>query len=67
MRKRTKSQSKIAKVMREYKTGELHSGSKEGPIVKSEKQARAIAMSEAGMNRRPSGKKKRKPAAKKKR
>ena len=35
--------------MREYGKGELHSGSKEGPVVKSRKQAIAIAMSEAGM------------------
>jgi hypothetical protein len=67
MKKPTKQQGKFAKVMREYKAGELHSGSKEGPIVKSEKQARAIAMSEAGMKKKPGGKKKRKPAAKKKR
>ena len=35
--------------MREYGKGELHSGSKKGPLVKSRKQAIAIAMSEAGM------------------
>lgn len=34
--------------MREYGKGELHSG-KGGPVVKSRKQAIAIAMSEAGM------------------
>ena len=39
---------KVAKVMREYKGGTLHSG-KKGPVVKSRKQAIAIAMSEAGM------------------
>ena len=38
---------KIAKVMGEYKRGELHSGSKKGPKVTSEKQAMAIALSEA--------------------
>jgi hypothetical protein len=38
---------KIAKVMREYKKGELHSGSKKGPVVKDRKQAVAIALSEA--------------------
>ena len=32
--------------MHEYKEGELHSGSKTGPIVKSRAQAIAIAMSE---------------------
>jgi hypothetical protein len=35
------------KVMREYKAGKLHSGSKKGPKVKSKKQAMAIALSEA--------------------
>lgn len=39
--------AKIAKVMREYKEGKLHSGSKKGPVVKNEKQAVAIALSEA--------------------
>jgi hypothetical protein len=38
---------KVAKVMREYKGGELHSGSKKGPIVKRRPQAIAIALSEA--------------------
>ena len=45
---------KIPKVMSEYKAGELHSGSKTGPVVKSRKQAVAIALSEA----RAAGKKK---------
>ena len=47
--KKTKGAKKVAKVMREYKSGKLHSGSKKGPVVKSRKQAVAIAMSEAGM------------------
>lgn len=42
-----KAKNKITKVMREYKHGELHSGSKKGPKVKSRKQAVAIALSEA--------------------
>jgi hypothetical protein len=42
-----KVSAKMEKVMHEYKEGELHSGSKKGPAVKSRKQAIAIAMSEA--------------------
>lgn len=38
---------KVGKVMHEYKHGELHSGSKKGPVVKSRKQAIAIGLSEA--------------------
>jgi len=33
-------------VMDEWKSGKLHSGSKKGPVVKSQKQAIAIALSE---------------------
>lgn len=40
--------SKVEKVMHEFKTGKLHSGSAKGPVVKSRAQAIAIAMSEAG-------------------
>jgi len=46
--KMSKGQKKVGKVMSEYKTGGLHSG-KGGPLVKSRKQAIAIALSEAGM------------------
>lgn len=46
--KKSKGQKKVAKVMKEFKSGTLHSG-KKGPVVKSKKQAVAIAMSEAGM------------------
>lgn len=38
--------NKIQKVMHEYKHGTLSSGSKQGPKVKSRKQAVAIALSE---------------------
>ena len=50
MKKKTKAQKKVGKVMREYKAGTLHSG-KGGPVVKSRKQAVAIALSEAGMSK----------------
>jgi Family of unknown function (DUF6496) len=53
MKKKTAAQKKISKVMREYKAGTLHSGKdpkgpKKAPVVKSKKQAIAIALSEAG-------------------
>lgn len=55
MKKKNKSkaarklaQKKVSKVMREFKGGTLHSG-KGGPVVKSRKQAIAIALSEAGL------------------
>jgi ribosomal protein L21E len=38
---------KVSKVMKEFKSGTLHSG-KGGKVVKSPKQAIAIALSEAG-------------------
>ena len=37
---------KVPTVMKEFKAGKLHSGSKKGPKVKSRKQAIAIALSE---------------------
>lgn len=55
-KKPSKMQEKVGKVMHEFKTGTLHTGSKKGPVVKNRKQAIAIAMSEAGMP-------KKKPAA----
>lgn len=45
--KESKGKKKIQKVMHEFKTEELHSGSKKGPIVKNPKQAIAIGLSEA--------------------
>ncbi len=42
-----KKKDKVAVVMHEYKEGDLHSGSKKGPVVKSRKQAVAIALSES--------------------
>lgn len=46
MAAKKKANTKITKVMHEWKTGTLHSG-KGGPVVKSKKQAIAIAISEA--------------------
>ena len=45
MKKMSKAQKKVGKVMGEYKEGTLHSG-KGGKVVKSRDQAVAIAMSE---------------------
>jgi hypothetical protein len=51
-KKPTKSQkAKLKKVFREWKDGKLHSGSKDGPVVKSHKQAIAIGLSEIGLSR----------------
>ncbi len=55
--KNAAKKAKIAKVMREFKGGTLHSG-KKGPVVKGKKQAIAIALSEAKMSKKKMGKKK---------
>lgn len=47
MAKKTKGQKKVSKVMKEFGSGQLHAGSKKGPVVTSKKQAVAIALSEA--------------------
>jgi hypothetical protein len=49
MKETKKQQAKIGKVMHEYKAGTLNTGSKHGPVVKSRKQAVAIALSQAGV------------------
>lgn len=56
--------NKVQKVMKEFKSGTLHSG-KGGPVVKSPKQAIAIALSEAGKSK-PKPKAKMKAKKKKK-
>lgn len=52
--KKGKGEKKVAAVMREYKSGSLHSG-KGGPVVKNPRQALAIALSEAGKARKDRG------------
>lgn len=46
--------------MDKFKAGELHSGSKKGPVVKNRKQAIAIALHESGQSKKKSPKKKKK-------
>jgi hypothetical protein len=48
---KTKAQKKISKVMKEFKRGELNVG-KSPKKVKSQKQAVAIALSQAGISKR---------------
>ena len=50
--------AKVAKVMKEFKAGTLNSGYSKGPIVKGNKQAIAIALSQAKMSKKKMGKKK---------
>ena len=55
--KKKAAAKKVAKVMREFKSGTLHSGknqkgAKKAPVVKNRKQAIAIALSEAGMSKK---------------
>lgn len=52
----TAQQKKFDKVMHEWSQGKLHSGSEDGPIVKDQDQAVAIAYAEArGMNKMAKG------------
>jgi hypothetical protein len=44
---KARREEKVHQTMHEYKHGELHSGSKKGPLVRSRKQAVAIALSQA--------------------
>lgn len=64
MPKLTRNASKSAKrerveeEMGKFKSGTLHSGSKKGRLVKSRKQAIAIALSESGQSRKKGQRKK---------
>lgn len=50
--------ARVKSEMDKWKAGKLHSGSKEGPVVKDQKQAVAIALSEAGESKKKGKKKK---------
>lgn len=58
---KTKAAKKAAmrQTLGEYKRGELHSGAKDGPKVKSRKQAVAIALNESGQSRKKKARNKR--------
>lgn len=58
MKKKTKADKKISRVMREFRAGTLKSSS--GQKVKTLAQARAIALSEAGISRKDKSDKKKK-------
>lgn len=47
-----KQKNKVSKVMKEFKDGTLRSGNADGPKVTSRQQAIAIALSEAGVNKK---------------
>lgn len=50
--KESKGKKKVSKVLGEFKHGDLHSGSKKGPVVQNPKQAIAIGLSEAGLSKK---------------
>lgn len=49
---KAKKKSRVKSEMEKFKHGDLHSGSKHGPIVSNPKQAIAISLSEAGMSKK---------------
>ena len=51
MKSKSKADKKVSRVIREFKSGGLHSG-KGGPVVKNPRQALAIALSQAGVKRK---------------
>jgi len=51
---------RVKEELLKFKEGELHSGSKKGPLVKNREQAIAIALSEAGLSKKKSSSKKKK-------
>ena len=55
-----KKKARIKEEMHKFKEGELHSGSKKGPVVTNPKQAIAISLSEAGSSKKKKKHKKKK-------
>jgi len=50
--------NRLQEEMHKFKMGELHSGSKKGPVVTNPKQAIAISLSESGQSKMKKKKKK---------
>ena len=51
-----KGRAKVAQTFKEWGKGQLHSGSKSGPVVKNQKQAAAIALSQGAKASQGGGK-----------
>lgn len=49
---------KIKAEMKKFQEGDLHAGSKKGPVVKERAQALAISLSEAGVKKKKKKKRK---------
>ena len=47
MARKSQVKKKVEKTMHEFKRGQLHSGSKSGPVVTDRKQAIAIGLGQA--------------------
>lgn len=58
---KAQKQKVVQTEMHKFKGGDLHSGSKQGPVVKNRNQAVAIALSESGQSKKKEGPKMGKP------
>jgi hypothetical protein len=52
---KAQKQNVVHQEMHKFKSGDLHSGSKKGPVVTNPKQAIAISLSESGQSKKGSG------------